>query len=176
MKSEQAGKLEKARSGGRLMSARLITLVTQIRRTAALTYRRELGLSEVEWRVLSQIGEHAPLSLNALAEIIGLDRGQLSRGVTRLVAAGFVTRTARRGGPGILIGLTPAGEDQFLRLMALALERNAAFTRGIDARELATFSAVLDKMTANARALLAAEQARTRGGSRAPAALAPAQA
>jgi DNA-binding MarR family transcriptional regulator len=176
MKSERANKLEKVRSGGRLMSARLITLVTQIRRTAALTYRRELGLSELDWRVLSQIGEHAPLSLNALADIIGLDRGQLSRGVTRLVAAGLATRTARRGGPGILIGLTPAGEDLFLRLMALALERNAAFTRGIGAQELATFSAVLDKMTANARALLAAERAKTREQARAPAGLASAQA
>ncbi|HVO14750.1 MAG TPA: MarR family transcriptional regulator [Alphaproteobacteria bacterium] len=176
MAAQRSAKLDKARGGGRLMSARLITLVTQIRRTAALTYRRELGLSEVDWRVLSQIGEHAPLSLNALAEIIGLDRGQLSRGVTRLVAAGLATRTARRGGPGILIGLSPAGEDLFVRLMALALERNAAFTRGIGAQELATFSAVLDKMTANARVLLESEQAKTRERGRAAADLAAAQA
>jgi DNA-binding MarR family transcriptional regulator len=175
MASERAATIEKATASGRLMSARLITLVTQIRRTAALTYRRELGLSEVDWRVLSQIGEHAPLSLNALAEVIGLDRGQLSRGVTRLVAAGLVTRTARRGGPGILIGLTPAGEDVFGRLMALALKRNAAFTRGIGARELATCAAVLDKMTENARALLAEEQETTRGRGRAAAPLASPQ-
>jgi DNA-binding MarR family transcriptional regulator len=175
MASERAATIEKARTGGRLMSARLITLVTQIRRTAALTYRRELGLSEVDWRVLSQIGEHAPLSLNALANVIGLDRGQLSRGVTRLVAAGLASRTARRGGPGILIGLTPAGEDVFTRLMALAVQRNAAFTRGIGAAELATFSAVLDKMTENARALLAEEQTAARGRDRSAAALASPQ-
>jgi DNA-binding MarR family transcriptional regulator len=163
MASERSVGIEKTRDGGRLVSARLITLVTQIRRTAALTYRRELGLSEVDWRVLSQIGEHAPLSLNALAEVIGLDRGQLSRGVSRLVAAGLATRAARRGGPGIVIALSPVGEALFARLMKLALERNAAFTRGIAAQDLATFSAVLDRMTVNARALLASEQAKTPG-------------
>ncbi|MGE5145185.1 MAG: MarR family winged helix-turn-helix transcriptional regulator [Candidatus Eiseniibacteriota bacterium] len=154
---------DKARAGRRLMSARLITVVTLIRRTAALTYRRELGLSEVDWRVLSQIGEHAPLSLNALAQIIGLDRGQLSRGVTRLVEAGLASRTARRGGPGILIGLTAAGAGVYDRLMAIALKRNSAFTRGISESELAIFSDVLDRMTANARALLIAEQADSKG-------------
>ena len=163
MGSAHAVTVEEARDGRRLMSARLITVVTLIRRTAALTYRRELGLSEVDWRVLSQIGEHAPLSLNALAEIIGLDRGQLSRGVTRLVSAGLVSRTARRGGPGILIGLTPPGQEKFDRLMAIALKRNAAFTRGISENELALFSDVLDRMTANARTLLAAEQVESKG-------------
>jgi DNA-binding MarR family transcriptional regulator len=163
MASARAAAIAKENGGPPLMSARLITLVTQIRRTAALTYRRELGLSEVDWRVLSQIGEHAPLSLNALAEIIGLDRGQLSRGVTRLVAAGLVSRTSRPGGPGILIALTPAGADVFGRLMAIALKRNAAFVRGIADSELAAFSAVLDRMTANARALLVAEQLEAKG-------------
>ena len=163
MGSARAITIEKAKASRRLMSARLITVVTLIRRTAALTYRRELGLSEVDWRVLSQIGEHAPLSLNALAEIIGLDRGQLSRGVTRLVEAGLVSRTARRGGPGILIGLTPAGEEIFDRLMVIALKRNAAFTRGISENELEIFSDVLARMTANARALLAAEQTESKG-------------
>jgi DNA-binding MarR family transcriptional regulator len=162
MSSVRAAATRTPKSRQPLISARLITLVTQIRRTAALAYRRELGLSEVDWRVLSQIGEHAPLSLNALAEIIGLDRGQLSRGVTRLVAAGLASRTSRRGGPGILIALTPAGEAVFQRLMAIAVQRNAAFTRGISEKDLAVFSDVLDRMTENARALLATEQERSR--------------
>ena len=57
-----------------------------------------------------------------------------------------------------MIALTPAVEDVFDRLMTIALKRNAAFVRGIGENELATFSIVLDRMTANARALLADEQ------------------
>jgi DNA-binding MarR family transcriptional regulator len=158
MVSDKTARLAQAGKPGRLLSARLIMLVTLIRRTAALTYRRELGLSEVDWRILSQVGEFAPLSLNELADVIGLDRGQLSRGVTRLVQAGLLTRTARRGGPGILIGLTPTGEGIFIHLMELAHRRNAAFTDGVSAGDLKIFSAVLTRMTENARTLLAAEQ------------------
>jgi DNA-binding MarR family transcriptional regulator len=175
MRSEKTTRLAEAGKPGRLLSARLIMLVTLIRRTAALTYRRELGLSEVDWRIVSQVGEFAPLSLNELADVIGLDRGQLSRGVTRLVAAGLLTRTARRGGPGILIGLTARGEDIFVHLMELAHRRNAAFIDGIDAGDLRTFSAVLERMTENARALLAAEQDATKDRGRATEAVAPSQ-
>ena len=82
-----------AHAGKALVSNRLLSLATLLRRSANLLYRRELGLSEVEWRILAIVGDHAPLTLAALVEILGLDKGQLSRGVTALVKRRILTGT-----------------------------------------------------------------------------------
>ena len=69
----------------RLVSYKVITLATLVRRTASIVYRRKLRLSQIEWSIVAIVGEHAPLSLNALADRMGLDKGQLSRGVAARV-------------------------------------------------------------------------------------------
>src|SRR5262249_3348430 len=69
-----------------LASARVLRVVTLLRGSAALVYGRGFGLSQIEWRVVALVGEHAPLSLNALADFMGLDKGQTSRAVSALVA------------------------------------------------------------------------------------------
>ncbi|HXE85419.1 MAG TPA: helix-turn-helix domain-containing protein, partial [Hyphomicrobiaceae bacterium] len=83
-----------ARAGDTLVSNRVLSLATLLRRSANLLYRRELGLSEVEWRILAMVGDRAPLTLGALVEILGLDKGQLSRAVTALVKRRILARTA----------------------------------------------------------------------------------
>ena len=75
-----------------LLSYRIITLATLLRRSASLTYRRQFSLSQIDWSILALVGEHAPLSHNQLADLIGLDKGQLSRGVSALVAKDLITR------------------------------------------------------------------------------------
>jgi len=46
-----------------------------------------------------------PVTLNGLAELMGLDKGQTSRGVSALVARRLVLREYRREGRGIRITL-----------------------------------------------------------------------
>ena len=57
-----------------LVSSKVIRLSNILRRSSTLVYRRKLGLSQVEWRIVALVGEHAPVSLNALAEHMGLDK------------------------------------------------------------------------------------------------------
>jgi DNA-binding MarR family transcriptional regulator len=120
--------------------------------------RRELGLSDFEWRVMSQVGDRAPMSLNELAAVSAHDKGQLSRGVKRLVEAGLLVRETRKGERGVFISPTNAGREVFDQLVALAFKQNEALIEGLTPDELATFWQVLDKLEANAQALLCAEQ------------------
>ena len=145
----------------RLQAPRLFKILSMIRRFAGPQARRELGLSDFEWRVLAQVGDRAPMSLNELAAASTHDKGQLSRGVKRLVEAGLLIRASRRGERGVFISPTPAGEEVYDRLVRLAVTQNEALIAGLNSEQLKIFGTVLDQLEANAQALLAAEQQRS---------------
>src|ERR1700750_883582 len=75
-----------------LLSSKVLRLATILRRGATLAYGRQFGLSQVERRISALGGEHAPATLNGLSELMGLDKGQTSRGVTALVARRLIVR------------------------------------------------------------------------------------
>src|SRR5258708_21510433 len=94
-----------------LVSSKVIRLANVLRRSSTLVYGRKFGLSQVEWRIVALVGEHAPITLNALAELMGLDKGQTSRGVSALVDRRLLLREYRRDGRGIAITLgTPRAQ------------------------------------------------------------------
>ncbi|HEY5412936.1 MAG TPA: MarR family winged helix-turn-helix transcriptional regulator [Caulobacteraceae bacterium] len=141
----------------RIYGPRLFRLLSTIRRYTAPQGRRELGLSDFEWRVMSQVGDRAPMSLNELAAASSHDKGQLSRGVKRLVEAGLLVRESRRGERGVFISPTAAGRKVFDDLVGLAFRQNDALIDGLSPDELETFSRVIEKIQSNCTALLAAE-------------------
>ncbi len=140
----------------RLEGPRLFKLLTLVRRFAGPEARQKLGLSDFEWRIMSQVGDRAPMSLNDLAAVSTHDKGQLSRGVKRLVAAGILVRESRRGERGVFISPTAAGRQVFDELVRLAVEQNEALVEGLTAEERQAFTQTLDKLEANAMKRLAA--------------------
>jgi DNA-binding MarR family transcriptional regulator len=141
-----------------LLSSKVIRLANVLRRSSTLIYGRRFGLSQVEWRIVALVGEHAPVSLNALAELMGLDKGQTSRGVSALVARRLVLREYRREGRGIRITLTTRGAHIYDELMASALERNRVLLHGMSEVEKSEFFEILDRLTGLARTILEREQ------------------
>src|SRR5690349_13523624 len=73
-----------------LLSYRIHRLAGALSRGAALRYRREFGVSLVEWRTIALLGGHAPLALKDLARQAGLDKSLVSRTVSALAARGLV--------------------------------------------------------------------------------------
>src|SRR5690348_15436816 len=92
-----------------LVSMRMIRLFVLLRKGGILAQRRQFGLSETEWRIMTQLGETAPLSLNGLADAMLQDRGQLSRAVKSMVERGLLTRERKPGGPEVEIELSGEG-------------------------------------------------------------------
>jgi hypothetical protein len=60
----------------RLLAARLITLMKLLYRSAGPAYRAETRLSDFEWRVMMQVGDHGPLVLTALATLLHQDKAR----------------------------------------------------------------------------------------------------
>ena len=150
------------RTGDVLLSNKVLTLATLLRRSASVVYRRELGLSQSEWRIVAIVGDQAPMSLGRLVETIGLDKGQMSRSVTALVKRRILERAPVEGDSReVRIDLTPRGREVFQALMLLALARNKELVAGLSATELATIFASLDRLLANAKAMLSRSDALT---------------
>jgi DNA-binding MarR family transcriptional regulator len=166
--SSQASKVAEYRgpqspAGGRkgtlgdLATIRLIALFNLLRRGGILAQRRQFGLSEIEWRIMTQVGQHAPLSLNGLAELLLQDRGQVSRAVKAMVQGGLLTRERKPGGPEIEIDLGPEGEALYARMVQRAIERDRRLTKDMSQADLATLKRITDDMFRRAEELMQEE-------------------
>ena len=141
-----------------LVTIRMIRLFMTLRRATILAQRRRFGLSEIEWRIMVQIGDGGPLSLNGLAEQMLQDRGQLSRAVKAMVARGLLTRERKPGGPEIEIDLSDDGSRLHKEMIGFVVERDEKLTKGIDPDDLAALWRVIDVMYGRAQAMFEDEQ------------------
>lgn len=141
-----------------LLTIRIIDLLDLLRRSGTLANKREFGVSSIEWRIMSVVGGHAPLSLNDLAELLGLDTGQVSRAVKGLAERGLLVRRRKPGGPSIVITFTAEGEAMHGRMVALAVERNAFLVQDLATEEIERVAQVLDIIRTRASALLDMER------------------
>lgn len=144
---------------GNLVTLRMIRLFGLMRRSGALAQRREFDLSEIEWRIITQVGAFAPLSLNGLADLLLLDRGQLSRAVKGMVERGLLKRERKPGGPEIQIEMTEQGHDLYQDMVKRTIERDHRLTRGMPEDDLETIRRVVDIMIVRAEELLEDERA-----------------
>lgn len=141
----------------RRVSPTILKLSSLLRKSATLTFRRELGLQSAEWRALALIGDDGPLSHGALCELMAQDKGQVSRVVASLVADGMVARQAN--GRSVTLSLAAPGRSVYERLTLLSYRRNERLLAGLRAQEIEVLLHCLDVMTANAVQLTASEAA-----------------
>jgi DNA-binding MarR family transcriptional regulator len=137
----------------RTLTYRLHRLHKLTERDSLAAYPETVGLSMSDGRSLITIGAFEPLSVTDLAAQAHLDKGQASRAAQALVEQGLVHKEEHaRDGRGVVLALTPAGRRLFRRTMALAARRNDEIFGCLSAAERATFSRLLDRLIAHARA------------------------
>jgi hypothetical protein len=104
-----------------------------------------------------------------VCEQLELDKGHVSRLVTKLIADGLLERHADPADQrSAHLVLTAAGRDLMSRVQPAAAVRNSEWMAGLEGNEPAAFMAGLRKMTQQAHRMLADEVQRS-GGARAPA-------
>ena len=155
--ADRAAKPEAKRIYG-LVSMRMIRLFVMLRKSGIMAQKRTFGLSETEWRIMTQLGENAPLSLNGLADAMLQDRGQLSRAVKSMVERGLLSRERKPGGPEIEIDLSGEGRGIYDRMVDWVHERDRTLTAGMPAEDIATVWRVLGEMMERAQIMVDEEQ------------------
>ena len=142
-----------------MMSSRLMVLANLLRRGALLRYKRLTGLSSVEFGLVVSLGRRPPMSVVRLAEAVGMDKGQISRALAELVSRKLVSKAANpRDNRETLISLTKAGLAAHDAIVAGAQERNRHLLERLDPQELEMLLGHIDRLTATAAEMLAAER------------------
>ena len=102
------------------------------------------------WLVLLNLKIRRPGTQRELADAVGITEATLTHHLTAMDTAGLITRTRDTGNRRVqVVGLTEAGEAAFVRLRDTAIAFDARLNAGFTESDVATLTALLDKLAAN---------------------------
>lgn len=119
-----------------------------------LMFRREIGISRRDWRILAFVGEFPDLNLTRLAGLTGLDTVIVSRRVTQLVQRGLLANRRQPANKRVsLLRLTESGEQVYAQARTAGQRYNTEFAACLTDDEARLLEIVLSKLEARAQEL-----------------------
>jgi len=132
---------------GRPLIDRLHQLHKLVDRETQLAFPTATGLGPSDGRCLAVAGAAGPLSVNELARLSQLDKGQASRAAQSLVALGLLRRQAHpHDARSVQLSLTAAGRRTWQRTIRLLAQRDDAAFACLSDRDRATLGRLLDRL------------------------------
>ena len=108
----------------RYVPALITFIANKLSRSATVQYQKRFGVNVTEWRILAQLAIEPGISAARICQVIGFDKGPVSRTLTTMEARGLVTIKAdRQDGRTHSIALTAKGMVAHDNVIAVALER-----------------------------------------------------
>lgn len=115
------------------------------------SYPEQTGLSLSVGRCLTTVGTFEPLSVNTLAQMANLNKGQASRAAQSLVEQGLVLKADHpHDGRGVTLTLTEAGRTIYQKAIAMVAQRNENIFGCLSKAEQEQLSDFLDRLIAHA--------------------------
>lgn len=146
-----------------LFSFRLNVLTHRMSQLAARVNQEAFDLDPREWRILGLLGTTAPLSLQALANEVAVDKSQASRIVTGLIERGLLQRSTNdEDGRSIHLTLTIKGKSLYRKVFPQAVQRNETLLSVLNAKERKVFEEAMEKLSTKAVAMLTAAHRQTK--------------
>lgn len=105
----------------------------------------DIGLNE--WRILSALRNEPGIQALRVGEMVAMNKSVVSRSTRRLEDLGYVV--ARLDRARRLLWLTQAGAELHDKIIAIALQREAALLDGLDKAELDRLFALLERLREN---------------------------
>ena len=138
-----------------VIAGRLRPLLWAARESGDIAYGRTTRLNEIERQILMLLDRGEGRGSAELAALIGKDKAQISRAVSRLLDQALV----RREGARTPLQLAAEGARMAAAMRRLGEARHEELVRGIDAAALAALRTVLADVTRRATALFEQEKA-----------------
>ena len=138
----------------RYVPALLTFISNKLSRSGSALYRRHFGVGIIEWRILAMLAVEPSSPATRICQVIGLDKGPVSRGLAFMERRGLVpiradeADTRRR-----LATLTPAGRALHDRIIVVALERERRLLSCLTAEQRTTLVEVLNLLHDNLAAV-----------------------
>lgn len=137
-----------------------LSLVAYVQRSATVSYKRETGVSQFEWQILSQIAEHQPITLAELIILTARDKSHIGRTLKRLVQAGLVSQRRVPGRRETVLTPTAQGNKVYDIMCEIAVRRDDFLFAEAPPGTKDIYVAIIEKLTANAEAMVSEERAR----------------
>ena len=138
----------------RYLPYRLSLLSNTVSREIARRYQDRFGLTIPEWRVMAVLGRYPELAASEIVGLTAMDKVTVSRAVGRLDAAGHLDKTPdpadRRR---TALKLSRAGRRTYRRIVPVARAYEVELLAALPPEAQAALDALLDALTARARAL-----------------------
>jgi DNA-binding MarR family transcriptional regulator len=139
--------------------SRVSSLNVLLKRRAAIYARRAFAFTLTEWRILTLLRTSPAVSVRELALEALADSAQISRAAAGLVAKGYLTRQrSALDKREALLALTRRGMQVSQEMTEASLRRNEELLRGFTPNQIRALIAMLDELTARARAMVAADE------------------
>lgn len=126
----------------------LITfLANKLSSGASSIYREQFGVGIVEWRLLALLAVENGISANRMCQVIGLDKGGVSRSLKFLEQEGYVSSSpdssdARRS----LIFLTKEGKALHDKIFDIAIAREKMLLQDLSKKEVDVLIKLLNRL------------------------------
>jgi DNA-binding MarR family transcriptional regulator len=131
----------------RFIPYRLAVVAREMSAELAGKYEREFGISIPEWRVMAHLAEIRTCSSGDICARTAMDKAQVNRAVTRLVAAGLivadVSKTDRRLN---VLALSRRGQAIYRRIAPIARGVEERMTASLTDPERSTLLRLLSKL------------------------------
>jgi DNA-binding MarR family transcriptional regulator len=130
----------------------LTWLSNKLAGNASQVYRTQFGVGIVEWRILSYLAVYDTGTGAQMSQLMGLDKGAISRGATYLQDKKMI-RSEQGAGRNLYFLLMPKGRALHDRIIRLALARENALLTGLNKKEVDTLIGYLHVLLKNLAAV-----------------------
>ena len=108
----------------RYVPAFITFIANKLSNSATVFYQRQFGVSVTEWRIMSQLAIEPGIPASRICQVIGFDKGPVSRTLAVLRKRGLVAiRTDPDDGRSHSISLTAKGRATHDKVIVAALDR-----------------------------------------------------
>jgi DNA-binding MarR family transcriptional regulator len=108
------------------------------------------GLSTHQWKILSVLNDHQPMSAQAIAPWVSLDKAAISRAVQQLLKKGLVQRKLHAvDARSVEIRMTPRGQRQYAAVARRTAKLQADLLRDVPGSQIRALFAVLRQIEPN---------------------------
>ncbi len=114
-------------------------------RSSSRIYLRDFGVGVIDWRVMSMLAVEPDITAQRVCQVIGLDKGAVSRSLQALERQGLIAGNAERRRK---VALTLAGRALHDRIIQVALARERRLLADLTPAEIDVLTGLLRRIYA----------------------------
>lgn len=131
----------------RFITYRLTTLSSTLNRNTERFLKKNYDISIPDWRVLAVLNRYGPVSVRELAGHSHMDKALVSRVVSRLAKAKYITsKPDASDGRLVVLSLSPSGQDLHDAIMPHAQKRQQGLLQSLSEEEREPLYQMLEKL------------------------------